>query len=288
MMSRRRWFAAAALPLLALTLTTGCKKKDDAVADAGPPADAAPAVVDAGAAAMPTPSNEAQVAHFGDETKLDDVQATIAAAHTTARSAAPGGAVVATLTHGTAVTEIASHGGFILVQFLDPKDATKALEGWVGDSAFKAAGVLPTPPKGTCPAKQVHLISDDTIFCGDICKVDGDCPNSEKCTGHANSYADGKEGPAVTTCTTPPGTPTATVDAGTTPTPAAPKGPTIKDVQMSTDATGKCSAPGYVLATDGQCHKTCPKGPADCPNAQSKCTAKITADKTGVCQSTAK
>jgi hypothetical protein len=170
-----------------------------------------------------------------------------------------------------------------LVQFVDPKDSSKGLEGWVGEEAFKATP-SPPPAKGSCTGKQVHLVSDDTIFCGDICKVDGDCPNNEKCTGHANTYIDGKEGPAVTTCTVPPGQ-VAAVDAG--PPPSTPKGPTIKDVQMPPDASGKCGAAGYLMANDGMCHKTCPHGPADCTNPKSKCTLKITAG-IGVCESTAK
>jgi hypothetical protein len=188
---------------LALSAMVACSKKGNEAPDAAPPAPSV-AAVDAGPPPMPEPANDKSVARFGDEAALAQVKAQIADARATARTSVPGGTVVATLARNTAVTEIAQHEKWILAVFADPKNPSRTLEGWIGEESFKA-GPTPPPPKGSgCPGKQVHLTSDEVIFCGQVCKADGDCPKHQECSGSAHLLVDGGEGDPVQTCTMPP------------------------------------------------------------------------------------
>ena len=200
--------------------------------------------------------------------------AKIADAHATARNSVPGGTVVASLRQGEEVVQIAEHGKFVLCTFPDPKDATKRLEGWVADEAFKAGPTPPLPKTATCPGTQVHLISDENVFCGDVCKEDKDCPASApKCTGHANSYVDGKEGPAVTTCTV-------AVVAAPIVSPPTMLGQVHAGVQTQPLPGGLCLAT-FALAPDKLCHKKCPTG-NECPSGLA-CTKGVMPDGLAVC-----
>jgi hypothetical protein len=127
---RKTWICVALL-----AASAGCKKKIAADADASADTDAtaaAPAAVSSAAEA----TNSDNVARFPEETKIDHVAAKIEEHQAIARNSPPGGDVVATLPHGTEVTEIAQHGNFFLVTFDNPKDKSAHLMGWVSKDAF--------------------------------------------------------------------------------------------------------------------------------------------------------
>lgn len=196
--------------LAAVVLLTGCPKKKGDAGDAAAEEDAAataetpsPATTEedaaAAAPALPTAKNEGDVARFKGETALGDDDDTIAIA-TVARTAPKSGTAVATLKPGTDVGKIASHQDSILISFLDPKDSSTTLMGWVGKEAFVApaaapvvpktdAGATPVaaadagapapkdagPPAFTCPAGQeaINLAAGPT--CKKKCSKDADC-----------------------------------------------------------------------------------------------------------------
>jgi len=258
---------AALLPIAFVVVA--CHKNDAAAPTDAGATDAGVAVVDAGPIVLAEPSNEASIGRFGDETKLADVAATIADPHANARNSVPGGALVASLRQGEAVVQIAQHDKFFLCTFPDPKDSTKRLEGWVADEAFKPGPTQPIPKTATCPNPQVHLMVDEQIFCGNICKEDKDCPGGQRCVGQASSYVEGHAGPSVTTCTVPAGgsaAPPANLQAG---------------VQVAPIAPNACLT-GYGYGTDKLCHRLCPHG-NECP-APSRCVARDTTTGLAACQ----
>jgi hypothetical protein len=217
----------------------------------------------------PVPDNVNQVARFPDEASLNNANVKIADPHVAARNSVPGGTLVATLAIGTDVVEIASHDNFVLGSFNDPKNASHTLEGWIAQAAF-VPGPTP-PPKGTCGAGQVMLVSEEQDFCGRACKGDKECPSGQTCSGKANLYVAGKTGAETDTCTIPaPGT-----------TPSTPTS-TIIGVQQPPAANGTCAAK-YIMASDHMCHFECNKSPLQCP-PKSRCTAKLTTPQTPVCE----
>lgn len=276
--------AFAIVALLALAAGCNLLKKNDA-ADAE--ADAA-AVAEADAAAAPaeTPAaapaavNENDIARFPDETRLENVAATLARSYSV-REVPVSGKVVATLAKGTDVTQISQRGAYFLVTFADAKDATTKM-GWLHSDAFAAvaavdAGIKPL----TCAAGEIALFAD-TPFCGKVCATDAECGANMACKGSANKLVNGKAGDAVTVCTVqvvhdagspapiPTPTPTApphdggTVvidgggglgklfgDGGLAIVPPAPAG------DVSTPVLGKCPANFSLVAKDGKCHRNC-------------------------------
>lgn len=228
---------------------------------------AAVAVVDAGAPPPATPANVNEVGRFPDEVSLNDAPAKILDPNIPARNAVPGGALVATLRLGTAVTQVAKHESFILCVFPDPKNPGRNLEGWVAEQAFVAGPAVPS--KGSCPPGQTRLVFDEQDFCGKICKSDGDCHGGQVCAGKGNLLPSGKgdagPGAEVTTCTVPA---RGGGDGGGA---AASAGPRIlAGVQVEPLAGNTCPEK-FLLAPDKLCHRECAKaGDGPCPHG-SKC-----------------
>lgn len=270
----------AAVPVLGACDLLKKKTGDDAGADG-----ATAAAEDAGAAPTPTPAaglaaNEDDIARFPDETKLENVAAT-AKRQYNVRDAPPAGAIVAGLSNGQAVTQIASRQKYFLITFDDAKQGKK-LMGWVHGDAFLAAPAENTVVEPKCATGEVALMGD-TPFCGKICDKDADCPSGQACKGSAAKWNKGKAGDSVTVCTVfhahdagaaPPAQDAGgglklvtTLDAGQAPVVvdagggAKPIPTPTTDIVPAVD--GKC-APGFVVVKkDGKCHKLCPK-PADC------------------------
>lgn len=250
--------------------------------------DGAVAAADADASAAPAPTedaplatNEDDIARFPDETKLENVSATIKRTFNV-RDAPPAGTLVATVNNGQAVTQVASRleGKYFLITFDDAK-TSKKLMGWVHSSAFVGAAVDAGIIEPKCATGEVALFGD-TPFCGKVCEKDADCASGQACKGSAAKWNKGKAGDSVTVCTAvhvhDAGAPAAdagggggglklvtTLDAGQTAVDAGGGAKTIPtpktDIVDAVD--GKC-APGFVIVKkDGRCHKLCPK-PADC------------------------
>ncbi len=253
-----------ALQLL-LPALCGCSsiRHEATSADAGA-RDAAVAVLDAGAPPIAAPENVNQVGRFPDEVTLNDAPAKILdKSNVSARNAAPGGMLVATLRLGTPVTQIAKHESFILCTFPDPKSPTRTLEGWIAEQAFVAGPTVPS--KAICPPGKARLVFDEQDFCGRVCKSESDCQSGQTCTGKASLFANGKVGAEVTTCTIPTG---GAGDAGASPgnaTATATK--PVTGLQMP-PFPGNVCPPAFVLASDKLCHRDCAKGP--CPSG-AKC-----------------
>lgn len=276
--------AFAIVTLLALAAGCNLLKKNDA-ADAG--ADAA-AIAEADAAATPveTPAaapaadNENDIARFPDETRVENVAATLARAYSV-REVPVSGKVVASLAKGAAVTQISQRGAYYLVTFADPKDG-KTKMGWLHGDAFSAVAVVDAGAKAlTCAAGEIALFAD-TPFCGKVCATDAECGANMACKGSANKLVNGKAGDAVTVCTvqvvhdagspapipTPiPTTPAPTHDGGgvvldgglgklfgdggLSIKPPAPTG------DVSTPVLGRCPDSFSLVAKDGKCHRNC-------------------------------
>lgn len=166
----------------------GCKKllqaaaddSADATANASPPPSAPEAPALTAPATKVAFANAADIARYPDEKPIADEKATV---HTNmlARTAVPSGAVVATVLSGKPITKLASHQGFVLVSFEDPKDASRTLIGWIAQGGIAAPGATaaaanaaggPASAKGACPAGQVR-------FAGFGCKVE--CPSDDDC-----------------------------------------------------------------------------------------------------------
>jgi hypothetical protein len=250
--------SAVLTPLVALALG-GCslmhhaaESGDAGAGDAGVTA----MVIDAGPPPPAAPENVNQVGRFPDEVSLNDTAAKIADPNVTARTAAPGGTLVASLRIGTAVTQVAKHEAFILCIFADPKSPSRVLEGWVAEQAFIPGPTVPS--KAACPVGQTRLMFEEQDFCGRVCKNDSDCQTGLTCAGKANLVANGKPGAEATTCTVPVG--------GAVP-PASNAGKPTPGIQVPLSAAGTCPL-GFVTGPDHLCHLDCTKGP--CPTG-SRC-----------------
>lgn len=199
---------------LALGGLVGCealKNKLKGVEDAGVDAETTAEVPDAGASAPTAPTaptapaaladNEDDIGRFPDETKLD-AAATVLRTFTV-RDAPPAGTVVATVSPGQAVKQIASRGKYFVITFDDAK-AGKKLMGWVHADAFTAPAATATPlvdPK--CTAPEIALVGDNTAFCAKTCEKDADCAGktpAQTCSGSAAKFDKGKAGAAVKVC----------------------------------------------------------------------------------------
>ncbi|MCW5832865.1 MAG: SH3 domain-containing protein [Labilithrix sp.] len=208
---------SAALALLMLVVScSGLLKKKGGEEDAGLEASVESEVADAEPEPAPAAlaANEGDVARFPDETKLDDVAATLQRAYNV-REAPPAGAIIRGLAKGTSVTQIGERGGSFLILFDDPKAPGTRLMGWIHRDAFSA--VIQDAGPLVCPKGEIALFGD-TPFCGKLCSEDKDCPTGQACKGQASKLlANGKAGDGVTVCTAfhphDAGAPTA-VDAG--------------------------------------------------------------------------
>jgi hypothetical protein len=291
------------------------KKGEDAGVDASvvtEAADAAP-VPEPGPAALAT--NEGDIARFPDETKLPDVGAVLQRAYNV-REAPPAGAVVAALSKGTAVTQIAQRRDSYLVTFDDAKAPGTKRMGWIHKDAFSAivadAGPL------TCPKGEV-LVLVDTQLCAKVCGDDSACPKGQACKGQANKLLpSGKAGDVLSICTAfqghDAGVPPAIVDAGKPdvtdaghpavvdagkpaavdagkpaavdagPPPPKPTGPDV----IPAGASGACPAGFVKVEKTGKCHRSCAGGASQaerlkhCGNANPLCI-KCDKDEKKVC-----
>ena len=242
---------AALVPLL-----SGCPKKGD-----GADAEAEAAVAEVAEAAAPVAAvaaavNENDVSRFPDEKKIENVAATIQRV-TNVREIPGIGKVVATLSKGGTVTEIAQRSTFFLVVFDNPKD-NKRVMGWISQDAFTAqadAGLKVL----TCTAPDTAIVSDNVTLCARVCTADVDCPAGQACKGRANRFANAKVGDIVDVCTVfTPAQPRAVLpfaDAAAPP-PVVAVVPTPAG-NVGAPVNGRC-APNFTLVRqDGQCHKNC-------------------------------
>lgn len=155
MMRAGRWvvlgLAVGALPACSLL-----KKPAAGAGDAGDGGEAV-APVEAG---LPT---SALAANEGDVTRYQDEKATPGAALTTEAPAelrtqvGAGGMLVVIVKKGTEVDKVAEHAGHYLVVAEDPKDASRKLMGWAGETAFGVAvphrhEAVPAGEGGAAPA----------------------------------------------------------------------------------------------------------------------------------------
>lgn len=190
----RRRPATALLVCGLLVSVVGCKKllnaateeddAADATAKSAPPPTVTASATGAPAAAKVTFANVADIARYPDEKAFDDDKASV---HTNmlTRASVPSGAVVGTVLAGKPVTKIASHQGFVLVSFEDPKDPSRTLIGWMAQGGLSATAATATAatavatagsapkaaPKG-CPAGQISFIG---LGCAVECPNDSDC-----------------------------------------------------------------------------------------------------------------
>jgi hypothetical protein len=171
-----------------VSVLAGCpfgKKKTTEGDEAGAAA-STPSASSVAAPATPAGANEKSIARYADEKPLTkDTAINFAVASIT--EAAGAGKTIAFLKKGTAVTQFAQHGTFVLITFKDPKDASRTLMGWVneavfGDEPVKAAVAL------TCKSgeKIFHVPKATGLEdqCHRGCNPDADdCPAGLGCTG---------------------------------------------------------------------------------------------------------
>jgi len=218
-MMRSIVYSTGLLAMATLALT-GCPKKSGDAGDGG--GDAAVAVIDAGAPVKI--ANEADVKRYPSDESALDGDATVLAPTAAARTAAPGGAIVATLKQGTTVTQLVEHNGNYLVTFDDPKDATRRLEGWVGKGAFQPPKPFTKIPVKvpTCAGGDLLSIGgDEGLRCRKNCSEDTDCPAGNKCEGLSPADPKGNIIPFQTVLVCEPVAPAVVPKDGGAPTPAA-------------------------------------------------------------------
>jgi hypothetical protein len=182
-------------PVLCLAVL-GCPKKG-ADADAGD-LDSAPvvqAVVDA-APALPAAKNAGDIARFAAETAIADDDFKLVDAFTTVRTGPKQGGVVTTLRAGTDVVKIADYQGAFLITFVDPKDPSSRLMGWIDKGAFVQDVIVDAGPRDAakdaapdaavavvdagfglvCPANNAVVVGlAPTPVCKKKCKEDKEC-----------------------------------------------------------------------------------------------------------------
>ncbi len=208
----RPWLFASAVGVLVLG---ACSRKaaDKSQEAAAGPAPVATEATEAAAPVVAAAANEADVTRYPDETSIDHVLATTHVFVSTARTqgSATGGTVVGSLKAETDVDEIAERQGFALVYFIDPKDPSRKLLGWVSKVDFAVpavavkpmtgdAGGVPAPPPATTtapappptapPAQRVLDVRHEHgacaggyARCGAMCRLQ--CGTSADCGGSA-------------------------------------------------------------------------------------------------------
>ncbi len=274
----------AALSLCLVSAVANCdrlKKLRGDGAEGGADAEADAAVVTAMDAAVTPPpqetslaDNEDDIARFPDETKLDNVAASLLRPGSV-REAPVTGAVVTTLAKGASVTQLAQRDKYFLVVFPDPKNASKKTMGWLHQDAFSAVlSVLDGGVKAlTCKAPEIALWSDGP-FCGRACTKDTDCATGQACKGSASKLKDGKIGDTTTVCTIfhphdagAPKAPAADAgtagDAGAKADAAADAGtkpilpPLTVDVDVVDPTNNLCPPAFQLVPKDKKCHRVC-------------------------------
>jgi|HubBroStandDraft_1064217.scaffolds.fasta_scaffold110864_2 hypothetical protein len=127
-----------------------------------------------------TAVNASIVKRFSDESSLAHTTSKLIDAPTTARATPYGGEVVALMTNGAEVTEVAKEGDCYLVLFNDPNDvqSDRKMAGWIYKDALMGpaadmTGTTPTSPTSACTSDQAHVLSDDS--CRTQCVHDSDC-----------------------------------------------------------------------------------------------------------------
>ena len=259
----------ALLACAAVIGSLGCKKlldaarddQADATAKESPSATAVPLTSASPAAAKPVFANAADITRYPDEKLLPDERGSV---HTNmlARVSVPSGTVVATVLTGKPVTKLASHQGFFLVSFEDPKDSTRTLIGWMAQGGVVAPGA--TPASGGAHAAGGACPADQERFVGLGCKVE--CPSDDVCKRVPGTTCVGGELIEDTGGTTRPG-------RACLPTPKT--------------AEKKCKA-GEIFA-GGDCALKCDPDAPKCPAGQTCAFARFrgaTGDPTGenICQ----
>ncbi len=96
-------------------------------------------------------SARAQAAHYDDETTIYASPVQLQAATDARVAPNDQSALVAHLTAGQRVTHIATHGHAVLVEFEDPNDPKKWLEGWIPKKALDPATTPPEVPEDAPP-----------------------------------------------------------------------------------------------------------------------------------------
>jgi hypothetical protein len=212
-------------------LLMGCPKKKDEAADAASDAPAPVAVVEAAAPppALPKAANEADVAHFGDETKLGGESAKLLSS-VIARKSPSTGERIAEVKAGTEVLKVAQRDKSFCVLFPNPKNAQEMLMGWIPESGFSEPGL----PPGTCktdadckkPTTCLTVPMERTTRCAQVCTEDVQCGAGKICDGEgygANKalveFCIPKRADAGATAAADAGA-TAAADAGAAPSPA--------------------------------------------------------------------
>jgi hypothetical protein len=257
------------------------KKDEDAGADAAVVTEVAPEA----AAPVPAPAalatNEDDIARFPDETKIEKTD-TLKRSYNV-REAPPAGAIVAALTKGTSVTQIATRPPHFLVVFDNPKAPGTKLMGWVHKDAFSA--VVQDAGPLVCPTGEIALFGD-TPFCGKLCSADKDCPTTQACKGQANKLLPtGKAGDGVTVCTAfhphdgGAPAPAPKVDAGAAPDAGKAAAPDAGKTEPSPAAdvvaatNGTCPGNFVLVKKTGKCHRPCTTAAAgtECKNSPHFC-----------------
>jgi hypothetical protein len=205
-MAAMRLAAGVLVACLSGALLVGCpsrKSAGDKAPEAGAPAPTTASVqVEAAApVAAAAAANAADVLRYPDETPIDHALGTthVFASSVRTEASATTGAVVDVLKAETDVDEVAERQGFVLVYFIDPKDPSRKLTGWVAKSDFTAPAVRPTgtvappgtiPPPATVPppaqrpldVRQEHgSCPGGYARCGAMCRLE--CGSSADCGG---------------------------------------------------------------------------------------------------------
>jgi hypothetical protein len=212
---RAAWRQVVLASVVGVLVLGACSRKAaDKSPEAAAPAPVASEVPEAAAPVVAAAANEADVTRYPDETPIDHVLATTHVFASSARTQASttGGTVAGSLKAETDVDEIAEHQGFALVYFIDPKDPSRKLLGWVSKVDFAVpaavgvrpgapdAGAAPAPPPATAPAtapappvapqraldvRQDHgACPGGYARCGAMCRLQ--CGSSADCGGTAH------------------------------------------------------------------------------------------------------
>jgi hypothetical protein len=174
MLSRGR--IVVALAIGALTACNRYSPKDD-TPNANPVTNTNAIVNTSPGTDISSAVNASSVWRYEDESRLTQSTSKLRDAPTVARTAPYSEEVVAVVSNGAAVTEIAREGDWYLVLFNDPRDihSGKRMAGWIYKDAIlgPAADIAGTSPVNNCHSGEVHVLADNT--CRLACAHDTDC-----------------------------------------------------------------------------------------------------------------
>jgi hypothetical protein len=137
-----RWRPVVLASLAAALVLGACSRKPvDKSPEAEAPAPVASEAPEAAGPVVAAAANEADITRYPDETAIDHALATTHAFASSARTqaSATAGSLVDSLKAETDVDQIAERPGFVLVNFIDPKDPSRKLLGWIAKGDFTAA-----------------------------------------------------------------------------------------------------------------------------------------------------